>query len=179
MRRNGFSLIELLVVIAIVAILAAVAVPAYKQYLIRAKVVSSIQIMNGVIKDFLSTYSKTGVLPTSIKYRGTTVSGWTVVPSTGTNIHSMYYGPGGSSGAIFAVTLTGLSGIPGYVTPNAANPTPYSAIVFGSYSADGVVKTACGQSGPAYAADDVPFAYLPASCQCININNFTNNGTGC
>ncbi len=41
MRRNiqqGFTLIELMIVIAIVAILVALAVPAYQDYTIRAKV---------------------------------------------------------------------------------------------------------------------------------------------
>ncbi len=47
---RGFSLIELMVVIAIVAILSAVAVPAYKNYVLRTKVLNAIQVPDALAK---------------------------------------------------------------------------------------------------------------------------------
>ena len=73
MKRNqkGFTLIELMIVIAIVAILVALAVPAYQDYTIRAKVGECI---NGaaVAKLQISEYYETvGVFPPDANAAGT------------------------------------------------------------------------------------------------------------
>ncbi len=44
MQQKGFTLIELMVVIAIIGILAAVAIPAYQDYLVRARVTEGLNL---------------------------------------------------------------------------------------------------------------------------------------
>ena len=69
-RSKGFTLIELMIVIAVVAILVALAVPAYKDYAVRAKIT---ECVNGaaVAKIQISEYRQTlGAWPPSMVHAG-------------------------------------------------------------------------------------------------------------
>ena len=60
MKRNqaGFTLIELMIVIAILGILAAIAIPAYQDYSVRAKVSEAINVASPAklaVAEFLSS----------------------------------------------------------------------------------------------------------------------------
>ena len=65
-RSSGFTLIELMIVVAIIGILAAIAIPAYQDYTVRAKVTELIN-MAAVCKTSVGEYyqSKSKMPPTT------------------------------------------------------------------------------------------------------------------
>ena len=61
--QQGFTLIELMIVVAIIGILAAIALPAYQDYTVRAKVSEGL-IQGGSAKNAVSeTFQASGVVP--------------------------------------------------------------------------------------------------------------------
>ncbi len=62
-HEQGFNLIELMIVVAIIGILAAVAVPAYRDYTIRAKVSGVLLEVGRVKTDLIVFYAEHGRFP--------------------------------------------------------------------------------------------------------------------
>ena len=64
-RQGGFTLIELMIVIAIIGILMAYAIPAYKDYTVRAKLGEGISLAAGAKQAVSEYYIAESVMPTN------------------------------------------------------------------------------------------------------------------
>lgn len=153
--QKGFTLIELMIVIAIIGILAAVALPAYQDYTVRAKVSEAILAGSACRTTVSEVYQSTSTLPAA--------NDW------GCEV-------GGASQAskyVQSVT-TDASGVITVLTPTAANsglPTAAASkkIVMTPLKSDGTAAVpgspiGSWKCGPA-ATDGMPKKYLPGTCQ--------------
>jgi len=71
-QQKGFTLIELMIVVAIIGILAAVAIPAYTDYLKRAKVAEGMGLLAGLKTPAEEYYSDKGAMPSVATIGGKT-----------------------------------------------------------------------------------------------------------
>ena len=66
-RSKGFTLIELMVVVAIVGILSAVALPSYRDYLVRARFVEVLALAGEIKTNYSEYYTINRAVPTLIQ----------------------------------------------------------------------------------------------------------------
>ncbi len=158
MAQKGFTLIELMIVVAIIGILAAVALPAYQDYTVRAKVTEGISLAGS---------AKTAVAENAAN-AAPFASGWNA-PTETANVSSVAIG---STGAITITYKT-------TVVPATANTlilTPVdgtSALTAGVPPASGSISWICRSADstgtvPATsvaAKGSILSKYVPAVCR--------------
>ena len=142
--QKGFTLIELMIVIAIIGILAAIAIPAYQDYTIRAKVSEGLNLAGAAKLAVSETFDSTGAMAANNAAYGLP----TAASITGTNTSSVSVA---STGAItITYEATGLGGSP---TANAK-----TIILVPDTSSAGSVQWGC-------STGDMPSKYRPANCR--------------
>jgi len=107
--QQGFTLIELMIVVAIIGILAAIAIPAYQDYTVRAKVSEVIGLASAAKTTLYESYSTNGTMPAT---NAQLVTDSTAVFVASKFVNAGTYALDATSGtaATFTLTLTGLSG---------------------------------------------------------------------
>jgi type IV pilus assembly protein PilA len=139
--QQGFTLIELMIVVAIVGILAAIALPAYRDYTIRAKVSEALAAA-GACKTSVADYvANKGSLPTDLSASG-----------CASNATQYVAGLDVASGVITVTTSSSTDlGDAASKTVTLTPSTPdTTAFVIGTWTC---------------AAGDMPSKYLPGSCR--------------
>lgn len=105
MKQQGFTLIELMIVVAIIGILAAVAIPAYQDYTIRAKMSEAIGYASAAKAAVSETFQTNGAVPTTNAEAGLEAA----ATLTTTYVESVTVGAGGA--IVVAIQGTNVAGL--------------------------------------------------------------------
>ena len=150
--QKGFTLIELMIVVAIIGILAAVALPAYQDYTVRAKVTEGLS-MAGSAKTAISENAANGATNLS--------GGWTA-PNSTANVMSLSVN---GTGEILITYTAAATGLTLNLNPfDGANP-----LTAGSVPTGGSINWHCKSAGSTAAtlgtAGTMSGKYVPANCR--------------
>jgi type IV pilus assembly protein PilA len=141
--KKGFTLIELMIVVAIVGILAAVALPAYQDYTVRAKVTEALSLAGGAKTSVTEYYTAKAAFPSTNASAGIAAAG----SINGNSVASVTVGANG----VITIQMSS-GGLPAGAKSKQVALTPTAG--------GGSVTWKCAAGGT-----PIDSKYLPSSCK--------------
>ena len=145
--QRGFTLIELMIVVAIVGVLAALAIPAYLDYVIRAKVSEPIGFLDAARLGVAEYYQTNSTMPNNA-----TQAGLSTATLNTSHVASLAYSRTSGSVAAIKVTVRSI---------DAKVDNKVVALTGTGSATTGIISWTCAPA----SSNGIPQRFLPASCR--------------